>query len=362
MPNTTKRHYPFVTRIAATLHEDGMLPNVAGIDIEPEYGYVTRLRYRDGTSRITRGNDVGLNPAAAQEVVKDKAYTKFFLALNGVSCPRGAAFLLRWWADRLRPGLGARGMPRIRDVREAPGYVTSVLGLPAYVKPVDGSKGADVWRVSDLAELDAVLARYEQERIRVALIEEPVPFPDHRIVVLDGTVVLAYLRQPLSVVGDGRSPVADLLAATQEELRRTGRDTILRGDDRGDDGRISARLRRAGLDWASIPAPGEVVPLLDVANLSLGGTSTDLTGSIAERWRSLAIDVAALFGLRFCGVDLACPALTSEEGPYAVIEVNGSPGLDHYGASGAEQAALVRDLYARVLNTPPARERTHYLG
>jgi D-alanine-D-alanine ligase-like ATP-grasp enzyme len=296
---------------------------------------------------------VGLNSGAAVDVVKDKAYTKYFLQLGGVSCATGQAFLLSWWAQRLRRSLSARGLDQVRDVAEAVGYARDVLGFPVYIKPADGSKGWQVWCVAGEEELAEVIARYERERVRVALIEERIELPDFRLVVLDGEVISAYQRVPLSVTGDAVSTVEQLLVARQDGFHVSGRDVSLWIDD----DRVTARLRRLGLNRSTVPAAGAVVQLLDASNLSLGGESVDVTGKVAARWSQLAVDVAAMFGLRFCGVDLACADLTSDAGPYAVIEVNGTPGLDQYGLSGERQERFVRELYARVLNTAPEHGR-----
>ncbi|EWC60853.1 Cyanophycin synthase [Actinokineospora spheciospongiae] len=345
-------HYPYVTRMVAGLFAEGALSNVVDVEIEPEYGYVTRIHYANGTYRTTRGNDVGLNSGAAQEVVKDKAHTKFFLRRSGVPCARGESFLLPWWARRIRPRMESNGHHALRTVDAAAEYVRDNTGFPVYVKPVDGSKGINVWRVSDEAELAGVFAAFEEERVRVALVEEAIDLPDYRLVVLDGKLISAYRRNPLAVVGDGASTVAELMSRLQESYSLGLRDTVLRAGD----ARIGARLRRDGRTLRSVPETGERVRLLDISNLSAGGTADDVTGIVAERWVTLAVTVAGLFNLRFCGVDLACSDIASDEGTCAVIEVNGTPGLDHYVSTGATQEAIVRKLYLEVLNVPPRED------
>src|SRR5262249_47093845 len=153
-----------------------------------------------------------------------------------------------------------------------------------------------VWCVADEDELAEVIRRYERERVRVALVERRIDLPDFRLVVLDGELISAYQRVPLSVTGDGVSTVESLLVARQDGFHVSGRDTSLWIDD----DRVTARLRRLGLDRTTVPAAGEVVQLLDASNLSLGGTSVDVTGKVAARWSQLAVEVATMFGLRFC--------------------------------------------------------------
>ncbi|MEV6344269.1 hypothetical protein [Actinoplanes sp. NPDC051851] len=329
-------HYPYLTRVLMSLFAEGALTTVDSIQVEPDYGYAAMIGYVDGSHRMIRGNDVGINPGASNDVVKDKAYTKHFLLLAGISTPPGEAFLLRWWAERL-------AFSRTTD--QAAAYIRETTGYPVYVKPVDGSKGRNVWRVVDETELARVVSVFDQERVRVMLVEKAIDLPDYRLVILDGALVFAYRREPLTVTGDGVLTVKDLLSALLQERRSTGRDTSLQLHDP----RIARRLDRLGLTWDAVLSVGERARLLDVANLSAGGTAVDVTTTVHERWRVLAARTAALFGLRLCGVDLVCADITGGEGEYAVLEVNGTPGLDHYATTGPDQEAAVRNLYRRLL-------------
>ncbi|MGH7868819.1 MAG: hypothetical protein ACREP9_14600 [Candidatus Dormibacteraceae bacterium] len=292
------------------LFEDGRLPEVASVQVESEYGHAARIVYKNGSVWLIRGTNVGLNSGGACDVVKDKEYTKFFLKQGGYVCPRGRSFLLPWWADRIRPGLQARGMLEVRDSTYAVKYVREQLGFPVYVKPTDGSEGQGVWRCGSEGEIDAVLGDYSSQMIRVAVVEEAVALPDYRLIVLQGQLISAYLRTPLSVVGDGVKTIADLIIELQGTFEQAGRRTKIDKDDK----RIIFRLRRGGLDLSSVPLAKQVVQLLDISNLSAGGTALDVTEDVAPRWRQLSVDIAQYLGLNFCGVDLACPDITTNTG------------------------------------------------
>lgn len=311
----------FVARVLNELFQEGRLTEVASVEVEPEWGYKARVTYRSGVVRLTSGNDVGVNPGAAVAVAKDKAHSKHFLRASGFRVPDGREFLVPWWAERI----GA----------EAPGPPTDV-GFPVYVKPVHGSMGFGVARCHDEDELRAAIAEVEASHAKVVMVEEAIDLPDYRLVVLHGEVVFAYLREPLAVIGDGRASIAELAA------------------ERGEGERVTRSLKRRGLALESVPASGETVLLHDVSNLAAGGTATDVSDRVHERWRQVAIDAAAALGLHFCGVDLAARDISTPDGGYAILEVNGTPGLGHYAAVGRAQDGLVRDLYARLLNTPPA--------
>lgn len=344
------RHFPYVTRTLLDLLSHDLLPNVKRVTVEPEWGYTARIEYRDGSTRMTYGNDIGLNPAAAVQVVQDKAHTKYFLRESGFETPDGEAFVCPWWAERLTEGPRARERTAIRTIEAAPSYVRRSLGLPVFVKPVDGSKGSGVTRCDTTEAVVAALAELGETRVKVALVERAVTLPDYRIVVLRDDVISAYRRDPLAVQGDGRTSIRGLVDALAARYATEGRDTRIDLDDP----RLARCLARQGHDLASVPRAGTVVPLHDISNLSTGGTALDVTHSLHDRWRGLAIDVSRMFGLCYCGLDIACADATCGDAQYSILEVNGAPGLDHYASVGSEQDELVRNLYARVLNAGPA--------
>jgi D-alanine-D-alanine ligase-like ATP-grasp enzyme len=328
------------------LFAEGALTNVTDVVVEPTYGYLARITYKDGTHRITYGNDLGLNTSAAGELARDKGHTKFLLRAIGINCPDGEEFLLPWWAATIGLSQTRRGNDSIKTASMAPAYIHERLGYPVYVKPVDGSKGADVFKVHTEGELDAVFDAYETKRVRVAVVEEPIAMPDYRIVVLDGELISAYQRVPLTVIGDGNSTLHEIVTQLEQGYFQAGRDTRIDMEDP----RMEQHLRAQGLDLTYRPALNQAVVLTSVSNLSTGGTSKDVTGVISQRWIDLATNVASNFNLRLCGLDLGCADITDGNSAYSVLEVNAAPGLDHYALSGEEQKRLVHQFYTRVLN------------
>ena len=208
---TAPSHYPFVTRMAMKLHAASALPDVVSIEVEPEWGYATRIVYRCGATRMTFGNDVGLNSAAACEVVTDKAFTKHFLSHHGYVTPKGATFLRPWWADRVTD----RGRPSVvRTTDDAEAYARDDLGLPVYVKPVAGSQGSGICRCDTVDDLARAIAEVAQHQAKVIMVEEVVDMPDYRLVILHDELISAYRRVPLSVVGDGEQTVLRCCASS----------------------------------------------------------------------------------------------------------------------------------------------------
>jgi D-alanine-D-alanine ligase-like ATP-grasp enzyme len=307
----------------------------ASVLMEPEWGVVGQITFKNGAKRYFRYNSIDVNTLGASEISKDKDYAAFFMQHMGYPAVRGKAFFSPKWAKVI----GSK-----RTVDAAIRYARSI-GFPVIVKPNSQSQGVAVSLAHTEAELHRALAAVFKLD-KVALVQEQLRGTDYRIVVLDDTVISAYERIPLCVVGDGRSTIAQLLAKKQREFRTNGRDTRLVLDDR----RIAAKLKRAKRSLASVPLKGETVFLLDNANLSSGGDARDVTAAMHPEFKKLAITLTRDMGLRLCGVDLMIDGdIAHKPDRFAILEINSAPGLDHYATSGETQRQIVEDMYLEVL-------------
>ncbi|MBI5644503.1 cyanophycin synthetase, partial [Candidatus Kaiserbacteria bacterium] len=215
------------------------------------------------------------------------------------------------------------------------------------VKPNSGSQGTDVSLVNTKQEFYTTLKKIFKHD-RIALVQRYVSGRDYRIVVLDKQVISAYERIPLSVIGDGRATILQLLKRKQKEFSSSNRDTLLKPNDP----RIAQKLRRQRLSLRSVPSKGVCVYLLDNANLSSGGDAVDVTESMHQSFKKLAIDFTRDMGLRMSGVDLMVQGDIREKAKkYWILEINAAPGLDHYASSGKEQEKIVENLYFKVLKS-----------
>lgn len=305
------------------------------IHIEPRWGYVGQIVLGDGRTRYFRNTNFDLNGLGASEIARDKDYAQHFMKRMGYPVIPGKAFYTERWCR----AIGSRQGP------EAAYRYAKRLGFPVIVKPNSKSQGAGVCKVYTKRELLQAVKMLERNE-RVFLIQRFVTGHDHRIVVLDGVVISAYERLPLSVTGDGRSTIERLLLRKQRDFRRIKRDTELVHDDR----RVVAQLRRRGMTLRSIPANGAVIPLLPNANLSTGGDAVDVTGALHPGWKRLAKRLARDMNLRYIGIDvMSRDSLSFPPHDYVVIEVNAAPGLDNYASMGPRQARVVKNLYRKVL-------------
>ena len=346
-----RAHYPWVTRLLLSLHDRGELPNVARLEVEPRYGFVGRIVYRDGGIRMFIGRGLeGLNTTAAARVAGDKGWTRHFLQSLGFRCPVGEKFVLEAFADGLDRRLGRRFSGYLLAA-DAPAYVESTLEYPVYIKPARGTHGAGVYRCHGPDDVASAVAEYRDAGLEAFVVEQAVALPDFRVVVLDDDVLCCYERVPLSVVGDGRSSIRDLLIAARSSYLGAGRPEHVDIDDV----RLTRNLARAGLDLDHVLAAGLEQQLLEVSNLSAGGRAVDRLADLHPHWRALCVEVTRQLGLHLCGVDLACGDIGDPRADYVIFEVNSSPGLDNFAAEGDAELASVRDVYRRVFDRPPDR-------
>lgn len=307
----------------------------ATVLVEPKYGFAGQITFKNGVRRYFRNTCLDLNPLGATEIAKDKAYADFFLRNMGYRTVGGKTFFSPDWCR----AIGSRKNPK------AAAAYAKKIGFPVYVKPNSLSQGELVCKAYAAREFkQAVAAIIKKDR--VFLVQRPTQGRDARIVVLDGSVISAYERFPLSVEGDGKSTILSLLKKRQKEFERQGRDTRINFRDF----RIANRLRRLKLRPQSVPAKGAEVVLLDNANLSTGGRAVDVTAALHPSFKKLAVRATADMGLRLCGVDILTEGdIHKPCRAYRILEINAAPGLDHYASYGPAQKKLVENMYLRVL-------------
>lgn len=193
------------------------------------------------------------------------------------------------------------------------------------VKPARGSRARGVTvGVSDVeAFIDAWASAAAIDPDWV-LVQPQAGGQEVRCLVVQGRVVAAALKRPPELIGDGVQNIEELVAGVNE--RRQG-NPHLAGLPLVICERRSAQLRDHGYDLATVLPAGQRVTLDDMAALTNGGTSHDVTTSLHETHRSLAVRTARCFpGLGIAGVDLLVEHIDAPSSAL-VLEVNSMPGL-----------------------------------
>lgn len=244
--------------------------------------------------------------AIAVEVADEKTQVKKLLKKSGIPVPHGQVVLTE------------------DDAVAA----YNELGVPAVVKPDVGNHGnGGTINITDIEQLKRAFRVAKAYHSHV-IVEEYVKGSDFRLLVIDGKFVAAAKREPAHVVGDGISSIAKLIEEVNKDPRRGfGHEKVLTQIDIDD---MTERLLwQRGLSPQSVPQKGETIYLKTTANISQGGTATDVTDEINPDIRLMAERTARIIGLDVVGVDalahdISLPLIQSG---LKVVEVNAAPGF-----------------------------------
>jgi cyanophycin synthetase len=206
--------------------------------------------------------------------------------------------------------------------------VINDIGFPLVMKPLNGNhgKGATInitnWPCATTAFYRA------QKFSEKVIIEKFIQGFDFRILVINHKFIAAALRKPAFVTGDGRHTIRELIDTVNKDPRRGSCHekslTTIKVDD------ITMELLAKHHYTLDTVLPfGEEFFLKPTANLSTGGTATDVTDEVHPRNISMFERIARIIGLDICGIDIMAPDLKTPlmENGGVVLEVNAAPGL-----------------------------------
>lgn len=238
---------------------------------------------------------------ATRKLTNDKQKTKQRLEKYGISVPSGMLI-------------------SSSELTAASHWFEQLKVKKAVVKPLDGSGGRGVTSAIDTVEvLHQAIKACETSQV---MLEQHIEGNDHRLLVVGGRFVAAILRDPASVVGDGKSSIKQLIELKNRPRKSnpyTGK-TLLALDTG-----VVKRLLHQSLTPDSILESGRKVYLQSIANIGAGGDSYDITEQVHPDFVRLAEQCWHAFAdLSFCGIDLLAEDIRrpAAEQSYAVIEIN----------------------------------------
>jgi cyanophycin synthetase len=240
------------------------------------------------------------------EIACDKEDTKLLLEAAEVPVPRGR--LVRT-LDELKTAI-------------------DVIKFPVVLKPINGNHGRGATtNIIDWpsAELAFGLAK---DISRTVICEKFITGYDFRVLVINHKFVAAAKRTPACVTGDGKSTIQQLVDKVNADPRRGyGHEKVL--TQIKIDTVTNKILEDLELTLDSVIEKDRVLLLKPTANLSTGGTSTDVTDIVHPNNIFLAERISRIIGLDICGIDIMASDLSTplEENGGAVLEVNAAPGF-----------------------------------
>src|SRR5499427_6217144 len=278
----------------------------------------------------------GRTPHIAVELASDKEETNKILAGLGLPVPQQE--------------LVQTGTQAVRAARR--------IGFPVVTKPYNGNHGRGISIRLTTEEEVAHGFEVAREHSRSVVVESFLEGEDHRLLVVNGELVAATRRTPGHVVGDGEHTVAQLIDIVNQDPRRgVGHEKVLTRLEL--DPQAHKMLERAGLTADSVPERGSTVYLRSTANLSTGGTATDVTDVIHPDNREMAERAVRAIGLDVGGVDFLSKNITESYRTIGggICEVNAAPGFRMHVAPSEGTSRDVAVPVVEILFPPGAPSR-----
>ena len=264
-------------------------------------GNLVQLGYGAAMRRIWTA-ETDSTSAIAETISRDKDLTKELISSVGVPVPEG------------------------REVESAEDAVEAAedIGFPVVVKPTDGNHGRGVF--IDLTTPDDVRKAYAiaVEEGSSVLVERSIQGIEHRLLVIGGKLIAANRSDLITVTGDGKSTVLELIESQVNTDPRRGNTelhplSIIRIDTAA-----QMELDRQKLTPDSVPAAGREVLIQRNANHAFA-----CTDEVHPDTAAIASLAARVVGLDIAGIDLVCQdiakPLLAQGG--AIVEVNAGPSL-----------------------------------
>ncbi|MDZ4667187.1 MAG: cyanophycin synthetase [bacterium] len=221
-------------------------------------------------------------------------------------------------------------VPKGRIVFNEEGLQAAIESVkyPIVTKPVDGNHGKGA--TTDIRNWEDALKGFEAAKKygRAIIVERFITGLDHRVLVINYKFVAAAIRKPAAVTGDGKHTIQELINITNLDPRRGfGHEKTLTSI-KVDEFTLDI-LQKAKLSLESVLPNGEELWLKPTANLSTGGTATDITDFVHPDNIFMCERIARIIGLDICGIDIMANSLSvpiTENGG-AILEVNAAPGF-----------------------------------
>lgn len=266
---------------------------------------LVQLGYGVNQKRI-RATIASTTSNIAVDIACDKEETKMLLEAAEIPVPRGTVI-------RTEVGLDE---------------AIAKFGYPLVIKPIDGNHGKG--NTTNITNKEQALKAFEAAKAysRSVIVERFITGYDFRCLVINNKFICAALRTPASVVGDGEHDLNWLIEETNKDPRRGyGHEKVL--TQITIDQFTQKMLDDAGITLEYVPKKGERVLLKPTANLSTGGTSTDVTDEVHPANIFMFERIARIIGLDICGIDVMATDLRTPiaENGGAILEVNAAPGF-----------------------------------
>lgn len=243
----------------------------------------------------------------ASKLISNKFATKIVLEANGINVARGGIYSSSSKNDawKMAESLGS-----------------------SVIKPFNGARGKGVSvGIKSKAGFESAWKYAGGDEGRSILVEEEFFGEEARYLVVGGQCIAIYKKAPPVVVGDGASTVRELFDeknATRQRHPHFARRLIKLTESR------EAYIRSQGFTFDSVPEKGTLVYIDNMASISAGGETHEITESVHPGMKRVAeIAARSVPDGDILGVDIMAKSHANppDKSNYIVVEINAQPGL-----------------------------------
>ncbi|WP_257274765.1 hypothetical protein [Endozoicomonas sp. SESOKO4] len=239
----------------------------------------------------------------SSQICSNKTKTKLYLDANNVPTPLGYNF---------------KQEINLTTILQC----AQKLGYPVCLKANGWSKGKGVYPfITNEDELkknfNLLVNHLNCEDI---CLEKHILGDDYRVYVVGNKVVSALRRIPANILGNGKNSINELIIQKNSQRKKN---PFLKNSLVNIDSEIQDKLNSSGYSLETILDNGKCFYLRNKSNASAGGDTIDVTDSISEKHKAIAIRaISSIPGLQHGGVDILTEDIKSDTSNTTVLEIN----------------------------------------
>ncbi len=220
---------------------------------------------------------------------------------------------------------------------EIPAMAKEVGDFPMVMKPVGLTGGHAVFTgLNSVKELEEAWDKIKdhmaskphlREKQGNIIIQKQVSGKDYRVLVINGKVEIATHRIPARVEGDGKHTIRELIEIENENPARdkslpthTLKPIVI-------DEELEKVVKENGYSLDDTPPNGEIVQVRNVASMSQGGITADVTDKLNPQIRFICESMAKSIHANVLGIDVLVEDITKPLTPEngSILEMNTMP-------------------------------------
>lgn len=262
-----------------------------------EYWYLIAINFSNGKRKLIYDSDYWFNSSSIRRIFKDKIYTTKILRHYGEKV-----------ADDMLVVKESSAVSNESNNIQACLEFAEKVWYPLIFKPNNGSRGEWVKKIFSQKQLLQELKLYNNDnKDWFFLLQQYLPGTEYRAIYLDGEVLVAYKREPISIKWDGTSSIKELISIYQY-------DVFLE--------EIKKYLTDQEVSLDTVLTLGEEISLLPTANVSMWWKVSVVP--LSEEDIVFIKKIADIFWANYFWIDIISEWSIAEG---TVLEINGAPGI-----------------------------------